>query len=302
MRNIYHTDILLENTIQRLKKDPDIIDCNRELIFKYQELQIIEELGLKRQYKCMQVLTRISKVIDQPFRQVDQHDIAQFIIWLDSTEYSDQTKADYKKILKTFYKYLYPRRQKMYIKKINPNLKNHTEEPDILTTKELLRLLNLDIKNKINKGFLHILIWSGCRLSEILNLTPEDIIIDSKGAILNVTGKTGPREVRVFHCNEIIFYLIQNTDANTYIFKHSTTYYNKLTKTWAYISDIDKRVYPHLFRHTLFSIYINNGMALPMAKKHFGWSKFSKIPETVYAHSDREVIDSTILNISKLML
>lgn len=300
MRNIYHTDILLENTIRRLHHNTQIRAINKRLIFEYQETQIISEFSISHQYKCMNILTRIAIILDKPFKQVKQHDIVMLILWLHAQPLSNQTKADYKKVLKAFYKHLFPNRPKIYIKKIKPNSKNHTVEPIIFTAAQIRSFLNLDIQNRNYKCFLHILIWSGCRIGELLNLQPKDITIDNIGAILTVTGKTGTRNVRVYHCNDLLFNLIMTTLPDTYLFPKTPTHYNKLVSKWGLIIGIPKeqRIYPHLFRHTLFSFFINNGMSIPMAKKHFGWSRNSHVPESVYAHSSQQTIDSTILSIS----
>ena len=297
MRNLYHADIKLDNAIKKLRKDPEILDCNKRFILKYREFQVIAEISILRQYKCLNILRKIAPLLEVSFKKTDQHDIAKLIIWLNSTGFKDSTKKDYKIVFKSFYKFLYPDKQKKYINNIRPNSSNHTTEALILTQTEIQQYLDLEIQTLEDRCYLYILIRSGCRDGEILNLKPVNVCIDSIGAILYVVGKTGPRDVRIYGCNNLLINLIQTKRRDEYLFPHSINYYNRRIKKYTLILDINKRVYPHLFRHTLLSFYLNNGMSIPMAKKHFGWSKTSRIPEITYAHSTQDTIDTTIQSI-----
>ena len=188
-------------------------------------------------------------------------------------------------------------------------MKNHRAKRnfgrDILTQEEVRRIVDAATDYR-DKALLFVLYESGCRASELLNLRIRDIEFDSYGTVIRVGrgegAKTGERRVRIFHATP---------DLRQWLEKHPTkspdgflwpSRENKdkpihrrtllgLTKKYAKMAGIEKKISPHIFRHSRAS-HFGSKLKEPVMREFFGWAKDSDMPATYVHLSGRDVDDA----------
>jgi integrase len=72
--------------------------------------------------------------------------------------------------------------------------------PEQLITKEEIERIIQAADNTRDKAFLATLLESGCRIGEVGLMKIKDVCFEEIGARISVTGKTGPRKMKVVRC------------------------------------------------------------------------------------------------------
>ena len=175
--------------------------------------------------------------------------------------------------------------------------------PNVLTYEEALDLLEFPLNTKFdyrNKAMLELMYGTGLRVSEVCNLTTRDI--DFTNCYLRCMGK-GSKERIVPLNNYIIHYLKKYLEYrplmkckkdNDYLFLNN--HGNKLTRqgfekvlnTLLSNKNIDKKITPHMLRHSFATYMINNGADLRSVQILLGHSDITTT--TIYTHIANEKI------------
>ncbi|APQ97816.1 site-specific tyrosine recombinase/integron integrase [Clostridium botulinum] len=200
-------------------------------------------------------------------------------------------------ILKSFFAWLH---DEEYIPK-NPAKKlKQTKEPKRLRhamTEEEVELLRQASKTDRERALIEFLISTGCRLSEVVGVNKDDINWHEMS--LNVIGK-GNKERKVYFSTKAKIllkkYLLTREDNNEALFVTSKRPHGRLggrsiqreIKKIAKRAEIDKSIYPHLFRHSFATCKINSGMPLPVLQHIMGHENPSTTQ--VYAQLSEENI------------
>lgn len=282
--DIYDWEKKLKSVLRRLD-DSDIIQKNKELILDFHRQQIAEGIGVGRRAKIIQVLWVLSKNIKKSFDTLDKDDIIDLVGFIETQKWSAWTKHDYKVILRKFFKWLrnskdYPD-EVSWIKASYP--KNTLRANQLLTGEDIKRMVEV-ATNPRDKAFIFILYESGCRIGELLTVRIKDVEFDEYGAFLNVTGKTGPRRVRIIKSVPLLTIWLnchkysKNPNAPLWIrlnnpemkFMATPTVRSFLKKV-VRKAGIEKRVHPHLFRHSR-ATHLASQIPESLLKKHMGWS------------------------------
>ncbi|MDH5266325.1 MAG: site-specific integrase [Candidatus Bathyarchaeota archaeon] len=282
--DIYDWEKKLKSVLRRLD-DSDIIQKNKELILDFHKQQIAEGIGVGRRAKIIQVLWVLSKNIKKSFDTLDKDDIIDLVGFIETQKWSAWTKHDYKVILRKFFKWLrnskdYPD-EVSWIKASYP--KNTLRANQLLTGEDIKRMVEV-ATNPRDKAFIFILYESGCRIGELLTVRIKDVEFDEYGAFLNVTGKTGPRRVRIIKSVPLLTIWLnchkysKNPNAPLWIrlnnpemkFMATPTVRSFLKKV-VRKAGIEKRVHPHLFRHSR-ATHLASQIPESLLKKHMGWS------------------------------
>ena len=143
-----------------------------------------------------------------------------------------------------------------------------------------------------------IYIYSGWRISELINMPLEDIDLENrtfKGGV-----KTRASKNRIVPIHSKIFDMV----ANRYVEGHKTLFYNgdkKITAATYYdlfrsallSAGISKPHTPHDCRHT-FATLLNNANANPVAVKRMLGHTTNDITEKIYTHKDIEDLEKEI--------
>ncbi|MGC8993727.1 MAG: tyrosine-type recombinase/integrase, partial [Candidatus Aenigmatarchaeota archaeon] len=186
---------------------------------------------------------------------------------------------------------------------------NYQKLPQVLTMEEINKMIEV-CDNLRDKALISVLYESGCRASEILDLKIKDLEFDEYGGVLIVRGKTGSRRIRLISSipalKEWLNVHPRKNDPNASLFC-SLAKNNKgspldvcglhfIVKEIAKKAGINKRVYPHLFRHTR-ATHLAKYLTEQELKIYFGWAKGSDMPG-VYVHLSGRDVENKILQIS----
>jgi integrase/recombinase XerD len=274
--------------------------------------------SLARRLKYLEILRTVGIALGKPFEAATRADLMNLVATLETKPYSVWTKHTYRVILKRFWKWLkgndtfYPPEVEWIRANVPRNKLPLPRADDLLTEDEIRRMLD-SARHPRNKAFLGVLWETGGRISEIGNLERPDVRFDKYGAVLNLTGKTGTRPVRIVQSAPLIAAWLslhpdQNPKAKVWV---STAYknrgqalqYNALRNIIIEISRaarIQKRVNPHSFRHGRASHLANHLTEFQM-NQHFGWVQGSSMPST-YVHLSGRETDSALLRLSGITM
>ncbi len=240
-----------------------------------------------------------------PPEKADFNKLREYIYFIQRFEYQKTTLARKIAALRTFYKYLYRER----IVDTNPAISLNAPKrpkplPKFLTTDEIENILN-HVKIDTPAGFrnrviLELLWATGMRVSELSGLNFGDLNIENNE--IKVMGK-GAKERIVLISDRAKNYLIQyintarnliapgynvSNDEDSPLFINNTGYRlqnksirNAINET---VKDLElqKKVTPHVFRHSFATRLIENGADLRVVQELLGHAGISNTQ--IYTH------------------
>jgi site-specific recombinase XerD len=160
-----------------------------------------------------------------------------------------------------------------------------------LTEGEVARILAAT-KNERERAMLAILVYSGIRNKELCSLKPEDI--DFNNQYLRVIDGKGSKDRVVYISRDcvksIIEYIGKYARRDTYLFttlvqdkQYNGWALRKMVKVVSKRAGVKKRVYPHLFRHSLACNLLQRGANIMTIKEQLGHQDLRTT--MIYAHS-----------------
>jgi integrase len=227
-------------------------------------------------------------------------------------KYSEWTKATYMKMLKKFYRYILPQKQFSELfrnVKINSNPGSKIKPDQMIQQWEIQKMVE-SATNSRDRALLYTLYDSGCRIGEIITMKIKDLEFDTYGCIIKVSGKTGYRNVRIVG-NSIPYIRAWldahpfKNDRNAWLFCNLESnirgrmleYQNVYATIRAAVRnsgmDPERRIYPHLFRHTRATILATKLNEVPL-ENQMGWIHGSRMT-SVYVHVSGRDQDNAIL-------
>jgi hypothetical protein len=182
--------------------------------------------------------------------------------------------------------------------------KKHLRKPQILTKEEVLQLLE-GAKHPRDKAVIALLYDCGLRVGEVASITFKDLTFNDYGGKVKVRGKTGERLVpfvmaepyiknwvhmhpRV-HPDEPLFIGTGNRNNGKPLFYES---YMNIIKRAIKNSGIEKKVTPHVLRHTR-ATHLASKLTESEMCHYLGWQLGSDMPK-VYVHLSGRDIDNAI--------
>jgi integrase/recombinase XerD len=151
-------------------------------------------------------------------------------------------------------------------------------KPKALTGEEF-EMLRESCKTTRQRAFIEVLYATGCRLSELHRLNINDINFQDMSN--SVLGK-GSKEREVYHSWKSLYhlrkYLNDRTDECEALFVTERKPYRRLTKRGiqrevkkiANVAGLEKKVSPHILRHTFATLTLNNGADLVAIQELLG--------------------------------
>lgn len=286
--------IQLINKLEKIKADPRITDKNKLFLIKFKDRCIAESMSPRRIVKYLNYLSLHSITLGKDFDQATKEDIQRVVADIEAREWSLWTKYDNKVMLKTFYKWLegdgetFPKK----ISWLKPKIKNNKlmDSHDLLTDEDVKSMLDACTRIR-DKAFVSVLYESGCRISELLNMKVKDAVQDDYGYVIHVTGKTGPRRIRLIDSTPYLSNWIashpKDRESPLWVSVGTLNHGKKLSynsvrqilRELAEKANIKKPVNPHAWRKACSTKLAAQGMTEFELKRRQGWVPSSKVVE-----------------------
>jgi len=314
--DIYDFQRRLEQAMDKLRKDNIGTENIRDIV-SFSKIKLAKGVSPGRAAKIIHCLRLLAKRLRKPFRLATKDDLIALVGNLERSDYAEHTKYDLKVMLKMFYKWLkgndeFAPPEISWLKKSKKNL-DHKLPEDLLSEDEVLRMTEAAI-NPRDKTLILVLYETGCRIGELLSLQMKNVNFDQYGAVLRVTGKTGDRRVRIISSAPVLaswlnahprakdpeawlWFQYKNNKKTDKCMRHGTVY--ATLKKIAKRAGIQKKVYPHLFRHSRATALANKLTEAQM-KEHFGWVQGSEMAAT-YVHLSGRDVDNAFLKMHGLV-
>jgi len=300
--DIHRLDKYFENKLDIIREDNDLSSRNKDIILKYlkdSEIGKTIRKGQKKQIgsgRNLQVAGFLMKMANEWFKKdldkVTQEDMESFIYNLDKGKlfsrfnkpYSSEAKANIKKFIRKFYKYL------ICEGKFYPDLVDWIDTSHTINTIEAVpglkegvwRIVELipDIKRK---AMVWVCFDSGFREGELLNCSISDV---EKGNdnIYSITcrySKTKPRTVSLPYSSELLDRWLEihpkKNDPNAQLL-HST---RKMLYDCVVLygkKALNRHITVHMLRHTSATHYAQLMDRMSFCKR-YGWSYSSSTPD-----------------------
>lgn len=293
--DIHNRQKQYSRALTTLESNTTMVPKNRELILKFVrdcalgktiKKGMKKKIGPGRCLKYISILTRLSREFAKSFDQVNQDDMEKLILGFDEDKilsikgkpFSDETRADYKKTIKKFWKW---------------KDGNNSQYPDLVEwidvtveAKEIPALSRKEIEILVDgtpsirlKSLIMVLFDSGARIEELLNvrLKEEHVIwkpeLDCYTIRLQFS-KTKPRTVSLPLASKHLRAWLQihpargNPESQLFPIKYDairTALYRLATRVLA------KRVTPHILRHSSATYFANKLNHYQLCNR-YGWA------------------------------
>jgi len=243
------------------------------------------------------------------FKNVEYKDILEFVNYLKDS-YKSTSINRILSSLRTYYNYLL----KNNLVKSNPfnvinSLKKEKKLPEYFKYNEYIELIDsIDVSNNLgirNKCLFEILLCTGCRVNELVNIKLNDIDINLRE--IKVLGK-GKKERIVYIGSYAIDSLKEYLNIRDFLLKNKNNNYlflnhlgNKLT-TRGIRDIIDKillnsslklKITPHTFRHSFATMLLKEGCDLKSVQELLGHVSLSTT--SIYTHITNEELKRVYL-------
>ncbi len=314
MKKLTETDekevtVVLGDTKRRYRKCV-IYRKNLEYALGYGDHLMSIGFKLKTSAIVVNKLIYFFEKVRKPGMEMKREDIEKFVReW--SMKYSTSYTLDIQRRIKPFFRWLYGMTPKdgypEVVDWISCKRKNDGQLPIILTMEEIQKMIKT-CDNLRDRAIVSVCYESGCRASEILDAKIGDLAFDEYGAIFTTPAmmKTGSRHIRLVSCvpdiktwlnvhmygdsKAPLFYAITCNNKGNPLGDSSLHY---IVSQIAKRAGIEKRVYPHLFRHTR-ATHLSKVMSDQEMRLFFGWTRQSNMP-SYYSHLSGKDVDDKIL-------
>jgi len=202
------------------------------------------------------------------------------------------TQRAYHSAIKCFYKYVVKQPNKFkYIEYV----KRSRKLPIVLSAKEIKQIISV-CTNVKHKSIIYLLYSCGLRVGEVINLKVKDI--DSTRMVIYILDAKGGKDRQVpLHPSvlDLLRIYYKQYKPREYLFngqtseKYTESSIRQFLKQYAQDCGVNKRVYPHLIRHTAFTNMLENGVDLSVIGKVAGHQNLRTT--LLYTH-----ISSTLIN------
>ncbi len=305
----------LQKTVQALNKST-ISEKNKESILRFKDHCLSNGLSELRIIKYISHLKRIAKMLGKDFDQATKEDMERVVAEISISPLSEYTKQNLRVTIKKFYRWIYglPKGKNPGITDWIPtSVKNNNQKmpEDMLSEEEITRIIEATPITR-DKAIIALLWDTGLRIGELGSLRIKNIKFDNYGAVLMVKGKTGTRRVRTILSTSYLTNWLEehpfkdDPDASLWVklgIEGDTgpmDYYGmrKQIKTAARKAGVNKRIHPHLFRHSRATEMAKHLTEAQM-KEYFGWVQGSDMA-SVYVHLSGRDVDDAILKMHGL--
>jgi integrase/ribosomal protein L40E len=308
----------IHNYEQRLEQCKALVERStiplacKERILAFDMYLAARGITLARRTKYLEVLRTIAMRLNKPFLDVAEQDMQNFVGDIETRQYSPWTKKTYRAIIKRFWKWLkgkdrkYPKEVAWIKTTLSRSKRPLPRAEDLLTEQDVSCMIEHATRPR-DRALVSLFWETGARVSELGNLTTQDVQFDKYGAVLHVDGKTGPRRVRIIQsvphlANWLQLHPLRGkqgaplwvTTSNSCRGKTlNYTSIRELLREIAKLAGVTKRVNPHAFRHAR-STFLAKHLTEFQMNNYLGWTQGSDMPSTYVHLSGRETDDALL--------
>ena len=299
-----------------------ILSTNKKYFEDFFELQKAKGFKPTTIRKDLYSAWFIGNNLHKDFKKCDKKDIIKLCGAIEAQKWSAKTKKEHLVFIKKFWKWLYNIDDKTYPMPVswistNEKVKNRKLPEELLTEEDVERMVQA-CDNPRDKAFLLLTYESGARIGEVLNIKIKHVIFNQFGAYIMLNGKTGMRRVAVVMSVPALATFLDlhpaNNNPETFLFmtklnnRNETTRRKlvpltyrgayKILKTLAIRAGIQKRVHPHLLRHSS-ATRAAKFLTEAQMKVYYGWTSGSNMP-SVYVHLSSRDVEDAIKKMNKI--
>lgn len=251
-----------------------------QMFLACKKIEAISQKTLKNYYS---EIFHFSNFINKPIRSITHNDVRMYIA-VACNHCAETTKATKISVLKSFFQWL---QDEEYVER---NIMNKIKAPKIPKrlreglSHEEVELLREACETDREKAMLEFFVATGCRAAEVESLKLSDLNFNDLS--FRVVGK-GNKE-RLIYFTARVKILIQKYVANRKgndidLFCSGKVPYSHLGKrsiqreiaNIAHRAGINKRIYPHLLRHTFCTFKANSGINMTALQELMGHSSLA---------------------------
>lgn len=277
---------MFSNDYDIQKKETSVVPYEEQLPDCYRVYMVAKKIeglskGTLQTYKLY--LEHFLLNVCKPIEEITANDIRVYLYSYQQTrKVSNRTMDGRRLVLNTFFDWCF---QEGYIpqnpcRQIHP-IKYETKLVEPLTGVEL-ELVRDACRTQREKALVEMFYSTGCRVSEMARLQKTDV--DFRKGEVHLFGKGSKHRISYINAKAEVAlkkYLLQRTDDNPSLFVSARKPYKPLAKEGieAIIkkigerSEIGRRVYPHLIRHTTATDALERGMNVAEVQKILGHEK-----------------------------
>jgi len=280
--------------------------------YVYIRSNIEQNVGIHALSGSMGTLFAFGIFIKKPYENVTKDDFVKFFFKYQEERKSSATIDAYKHRIIIFYKYFLNTPKLVEHIKLSKR-KIRKKESDMFAPSEIRQLVEKCIHPR-DKCLVMLGYDSGARKEELLNLKMKNLKADQYGFKIEINGtktENSERTIRIIdsvpYLQDWVNYHPFKNEAESYLFISLRTYgrklkehgYSQVLKKTAKSANINKRIHPHILRHSKATQVAKEGWNERDMRIYFGWSENSKMPQ-VYLHYGEEHLDKKILEQSGL--
>ena len=307
MVGIHNYERDFNRTLERISSSQEISKCNKEVIIRFKNHLLSEGIGLAKINRYLVDTIKFNRLLGKPFEKAKKEDIRNVVSALNQSPLSEETRKCFKIMLRKLYRMLrgiedkgiYPDEVKWI--SIRMGAKNN-KLPEELISEDEAKAIIQSCNYIRDKALIACLAESGARVSEIGLMQIKHIVIEPYGARISISGKTGSRKILIVNSVPYLQEWINshpdshNPEAFVWCDERSNLItYNRIIailKTAARKAGIQKRIHPHLLRHSK-ATQLATFMSDSQLKNYLGWTQGSKMAG-IYVHMSGKDTDEAI--------
>ncbi|HLB67312.1 MAG TPA: tyrosine-type recombinase/integrase [Thermoplasmata archaeon] len=308
-RDLYGYGKRLERAVERIAARADLPDGARERILDFHRHCVASGLSPARTLRYLNDLPQLATRLGRPFEDASRTDLERVLEAIERSDYAPQTKLDFRKTVKKFYKWqnggeAYPDCAS-WIK--TTGKRNHDRLPEDLLTEDDVKRLVAAATHPRDRALIAVLWESGCRVGELLPMGVRNVAFETEVTRITIEGKTGARRVPLIDATP---YLAEWIDHHPLRDRPTSWLWvgvgtvgrdepleyaalRKMLRSVARKAGVKKGVNPHSFRHGRATVLANHLTEAQM-NQYLGWVPGSGMP-AVYVHLSGRDVDDAIL-------
>ncbi len=300
---------------------------NKEIIQRYHKHLYARGCSETRVSKLSGQLRKIAGLLNKDFDVVQRQDLEDLIAKINTEklntriinhcynkklylsqakQFSSETKFDYWRIIKSFFKWLDQNTD--LFKDWKPYFGSRQKEIGNIITDENLNEVLAHCNSTRDRALLSIIHETGMRAGEILNLKLKDFQREEKYTKVRVFGKTGERRIIIIHSVPYLLRWLENhpkkDEPESYLWISEHPRYRNQPLVHTGLKKIIQVAFknaglshlkhnPHFFRHSRATINARFMTDVQM-RMFFGWTKDSSQVAT-YVHASGRDLDTAVL-------